>query len=71
MGRPRLRFKDVCKLYIHLTGIGLKEWESLVKDHVEWHHIVSGGVKEAKGKQVSLAKERRQRRRKGLQLNCI
>ena len=68
VGRPRLRYKDVCKKDLQLTGIGVKEWASLAMEREAWRHLVSGGVKEAESKRVSLAKEKRRRRKEGQQL---
>ena len=47
MGRPRLDlYKDVCKQNLQLTGICLKEWESLAREREEWHPLVYESVKE-------------------------
>ena len=37
----------------------------------EWRHLVSGDVKEAEGKGVSLAKEKRRRRKEDQQLASV
>ena len=66
--RPRLRYKDICKQDLQLTGIGTKEWASLAMEREAWRHLVSGGVKEAESKRVSLAKEKRRRGKEGQQL---
>ena len=57
-GRPTLRFRDVCKRDLKLTGIDKGNWEALAADHNGWRHAVNSGVKsgertENRGKQGS------------------
>ena len=46
-GRPAVRFKDVCKRDLKLTGIDPYTWESLADDRSGWRHAVreSGEVR--------------------------
>ena len=45
VGRPALRFKDVCKRDLKLTGIDMGNWESLAADRNGWCSAVNNGVK--------------------------
>ena len=63
IGRSALRFKDVCKGDLKLTGIGTESWEAHALDRDGWRHAVSGGVKRGKEKRILQLKERRERRK--------
>ena len=63
IGRPGLRFKDVCKSDLKLTGIDTESWEALALDRDGWRHAVSSGVKRGEEKRILQLKERRERRK--------
>ena len=44
LGRPMLRFKDVCKRDMKLTGIDPNNWESLADDRNNWRNAVCIGL---------------------------
>ena len=41
IGRPRLRYKDVCKRDLKKLNIGLDEWEDLADNRNEWRSLIS------------------------------
>ena len=45
VGRPALRFKDVCKRDLKLTDINTGSWESLAVDRSGWRQAVQAGVR--------------------------
>ena len=47
VGRPQLRFKDVCKRDMKGAQINADTWEALAKDRDTWHHKVKEGVHRA------------------------
>ena len=47
VGRPQLRFKDVCKRDMKGAQINADTWEALAKDRDIWHHKVKEGVHSA------------------------
>ena len=47
VGRPQLRFKDVCKRDMKGAQINADTWEALAKDRDTWHHKVKEGVHSA------------------------
>ena len=50
VGRPALRFKDVCKRDLKLTDINTGSWESLAEDRSGWRQAVQAGVKRGEEK---------------------
>ena len=62
-GRPALRFKDVCKRDLKLTGIDPDTWESLADDRSGWSHAVREGVRRGEEKRNQQLEERRTRRK--------
>ena len=44
VGRPLLRFKDVCKRDLRLAEFNPNTWEDLAQDHTTWRHGVKEGV---------------------------
>ena len=65
MGKPPLRYMDICKQDLPLTELGTKEWETLTKDRDVWRYQVSQGIKEVENRRVSSAKEKSRRRKEG------
>ena len=47
VGRPQLRFKDVCKRDMKGAQINADTWEALAEDRDTWHHKVKEGVHSA------------------------
>ena len=50
VGRPALRFKDVCKRDLKLTDINTGSWESLAEDRSSWRQAVQAGVRRGEEK---------------------
>ena len=69
-GRPALRFGNVCKRDLKLTGIDTEIWEALALDLDGWRHAVSSGVKRGEEKRILQLKERRERRKAWQRLSC-
>ena len=44
VGRPVLRFKDVCKRDMKASEINPKNWEAYASDRPEWRRVVKTGV---------------------------
>ncbi|XP_063586343.1 uncharacterized protein LOC134763723 [Penaeus indicus] len=44
VGRPRLRFVDVCKRDMKACGIDTNNWESHTRDRADWKTVVSDGL---------------------------
>ena len=43
-GRPKLRFKDVCKRDMKTCNINTKTWEASADDRTTWKQLVSQGL---------------------------
>ena len=61
--RAALRFKNVCKRDLKLTGIDTESWEALALDRDGWCHAVRSGVKKGEERTMLQLKERRERRK--------
>ena len=62
-GRPMLRYKDVCKRDLKLTGIGHDGWEVHASDRNNWRHITRQGVRKGEGDRTHQLEEKRARRK--------
>ncbi len=62
-GRPKLRFKDVCKRDLKLCDISSDQWESIADDRAAWRHAVKQGVKQAEEAWLETATVKRARHR--------
>lgn len=62
-GRPTLRFKDVCKRDLKLTGIDPNTWESLADDRSAWKLAVREGVRRGEEERSQQLEEKRTRRK--------
>ncbi len=51
IGRPRLRYKDICKKDMKLSDINIDTGESRAEDRSAWHFVVRQGVQKAEGNQ--------------------
>ena len=50
LGRPALRYKDVCKRDLKLTDINPESWEKLADDRDSWRHAVRDGFRSGEEK---------------------
>ena len=62
IGRPRLRFKDVCKRDLKAAHIDVNTWESLAEDRTGWRRATFLGAATADIARAQNAAERRSRR---------
>ena len=63
VGRPKLRFKDVCKRDLKAMGMPADSWEAMAANRVVWRSIIHEGVKfHDKGWFNQLAKKREKRK---------
>ena len=67
VGRPTLRYKDVCKRDLKLTGIDPDTWEEIADDRARWRHAVQEGVKRGDNQRTKQLEDKRQRRKQRLQ----
>ena len=67
IGRPKLRFKDVCKQDLKLANIDLKFWEGLSRDRDGWRATVKCSVKRIKEQWRQQREEQRQKRKARLE----
>ncbi|KXJ06125.1 hypothetical protein AC249_AIPGENE16751 [Exaiptasia diaphana] len=44
IGRPKLRFKDICKRDLKSLRIDLDKWESIAADRTRWKHSVNEAI---------------------------
>ena len=44
VGRPQLRFKDICKRDLKSLNIDTNSWETLTKDRSAWRGAVKDGL---------------------------
>ena len=44
IGRPKLRFKDICKRDLKALNIDLETWEAAASDRAAWRRIVQDGL---------------------------
>ena len=63
VGRPKLRFKDVCKRDLKALGMPADSWEAMAENRVVWRSTIHEGVKyHDKGWFNQLAKKREKRK---------
>ena len=63
VGRPKLRFKDVCKRDLKAMGMPADSWEAMAENRVVWRSTIHEGVKyHDKGWFNQLAKKREKRK---------
>lgn len=63
IGRPRLRFKDVCKKDMQQCKIDVATWESLAGDRSSWRRAVKSCVQEGENARNAALTEKRERRK--------
>ncbi len=67
IGRPRLRYKDICKKDMTLSDINIGTWERRTEDRSAWHFVVRQGVQKAEETRINnLATKRAKRKEKQL-----
>ena len=62
-GRPKLRFKDVCKRDMKRCNIDSNSWESIADDRPSWRQTVKQGAKFAEEALTTAALDKRSRRK--------
>ena len=67
LGRPKLRYKDVCKQDLKLANIDLKFWEGLARDRDSWHATVKCFVKQNEEQWRQQREEKCQKRKARLE----
>ena len=65
VGRPALRFKDVCKRDMKNRDINPSNWENMAADRNSWKDAVKTGAHVGNQKKVQQWEERRERRQQG------
>ncbi|KAI8513321.1 hypothetical protein Bbelb_099600 [Branchiostoma belcheri] len=66
VGRPALRFRDVCKRDMKCTDIDPASWEQLAADRSEWRHAVKVGLARGQVKHHMQLDTKRQKRKEKL-----
>ena len=64
-GRPKLRYKDVCKATLQDFSICTKNWESVATDRSRWRAAVHTGMERYRAARERQVREARQRKKKG------
>ena len=59
LGRPVLRYKDVCKRDIKSCDIDLESWERTVTNRSKWREVVRRGTESAEKKRDAIAAKKR------------
>ena len=68
IGRPRLRYKDVCKRDIKTADIDVNQWESFANDRPIWRLAVRQGVSKAEDDRNRKHAQKRARKKEQLTL---
>ena len=63
VGRPKLRFKDVCKRDMLNTGLPTGNWETHAADRGEWRSLCSRALQVGEKRLKAKADERRAKRK--------
>ena len=63
VGRPMLRYKDVCKRDMKPAVISPGSWEAAAADRSNWRHMVRTGVRRAEARREELWHHKRERKR--------
>ena len=63
IGRPMLRFKDVCKRDLKAAKIDPNTWETAAKDRSSWRLAVKKGTREAEDRRKEKWQQKRERRK--------
>ena len=62
-GRPKLRYKDICKRTLKELCINEEEWSQMAEDRDEWRSKVFDGAISYEKNRIKVAEESRQRRK--------
>ena len=71
VGRPALRFKDICRRDLKLTDIDVDNWEVLADDLSRWRHATREGVKRGEEKRHQQMEDWRQCRKQRKQMQAF
>ena len=63
VGRPKLRFKDVCKRDMLATSLPIGNWETHAADRGEWRSVCSRALQVGETRLKAEADERRAKRK--------
>ena len=63
VGRPKLRFKDVCKRDMLATGLPTGNWETHAADRGEWSSVCSRALQVGETRLKAEADEKRAKRK--------
>ena len=63
IGRPQLRFKDVCKRDLKVLGINTDTWEAVASDRAAWKHTVQDSLAQLEEDNTQRAREKRRQRK--------
>ena len=63
VGRPTLRFRDVCKRDMRTTGIDHNKWEAAAEDRATWRSTVRKGIERGEERRRQQLEEKRIRRK--------
>ena len=63
VGRPHLRFKDVCKRDMKSMEIDIKTWEQLAVNRADWKHTVNMGLEMSEARMRQSAEDKRTKRK--------
>ena len=63
LGRPQLRYKDVCKRDMKALGININSWEDLAADRTSWRSTLQKQLQTGEEKLLAAAAEKRARRK--------
>ena len=62
VGRPRLRYEDVCKRDMKACNIDSESWEVTAENRTRWKQHVSHAIKRGESSMYDAAKDKRARR---------
>ena len=68
VGRPHLRFKDVCKRDMKSMKIDTNKWEQLAGDRSQWKQAVTTGLRRSEEKLRQSAESKRTKRKEKQEL---
>ena len=63
IGRPQLRYKDVCKRDMKALDINTKNWEEVAADRSKWRSVLHKQLKSGEEKILTTANEKRAKRK--------
>jgi len=63
IGRPHLRYKDVCKRDMKALSINIDSWETVANNRTEWRNMLRRQLRSGEERMAAEAAEKRARRR--------